>query len=171
MESEIAPPIERYRPNVAIILLDRNDKILVCERIDEDGAWQFPQGGVDQNEDPTKALLREVEEEIGLMPKDYKIIEFRDGYKYKYPAGVREKKKKKHGIVGQEQTYFLCKLKKDASEIDINTKSPEFQNYTYIKPEKFNLEWLPKFKHEVYAAVLNDFFNCKAEGSKASPLK
>ena len=41
----------KYRPNVAGILCDGNGKILVGERLKHEGAWQFPQGGVDEGED------------------------------------------------------------------------------------------------------------------------
>src|SRR5438067_8221410 len=56
----------RYRLNVAAILQNREGKILVCERADATGAWQFPQGGVDEGETLEAALARELVEEIGL---------------------------------------------------------------------------------------------------------
>ena len=94
MSDQNCLPTERYRPNEAILLLDKKGKLLICERIEAKGAWQFPQGGVDAGEDFISALHREVWEEIGLDPEDYEMIDQRGGYKYKYPPGVREKKKK-----------------------------------------------------------------------------
>ena len=49
-----------YRENVAAILRNRRGEILVCERLDHAGAWQFPQGGIDAGETPEQALVREV---------------------------------------------------------------------------------------------------------------
>ncbi len=152
---------ERYRPNVALLLVDDSGKVLICERIDEDGAWQFPQGGVDAGEGFLTAFQREVSEEIGLKPKDYKLIDFRAGYRYKYPHGVREKKKKKHNCIGQEQTYFICELLSSKKKIDINQPSPEFQDLKWIKPKDFKLKWLPEFKQEVYRQVFAEFFDCE----------
>ena len=153
-------PTERYRPNVAALILDKNDNLLICERIETKGAWQFPQGGVDPGEDFITALHREVWEEIGLNPEDYDMIDQRGIYRYKYPAGVREKKKKKYNCVGQEQTYFLCKLKVPRSKVDVHQTPPEFQDLDWIDPKDFKLKWLPKFKQEVYKSVFKDFFNC-----------
>ncbi len=152
---------ERYRPNVALLLIDDSGKLLICERVEEDGAWQFPQGGVDEGEGFLTAFHREVREEIGLTPKDYELIDLRAGYRYKYPDGVRQKKKKKHNCVGQEQTYFICKLLSKKSKIDIVQPSQEFQNTKWIKPKDFKLSWLPEFKHEVYKQVFSEFFGCE----------
>ena len=157
------PPetVEQYRPNVAILLINKKDELLVCERIDEDGAWQFPQGGVDEGEDFISALHREIREEIGLVPEDYEMLDSRDGYKYKYPIEVREKKRKKHGCIGQEQTYYLCRLTAKKKKVSVHQDPPEFQAHKWIKPKEFKLEWLPEFKQKVYKQVFKDFFNCK----------
>ena len=55
-----------YRPNVAALMVNEKGRLLVCERLLNPGAWQFPQGGVDDGEDHDVAVLREVEEEIGM---------------------------------------------------------------------------------------------------------
>lgn len=161
MADPIPPIVEHYRPNVAIILLNEDDEILICERFDVDGVWQFPQGGVDKEESVLSALHREVREEIGLDPEDYIILDQRGGYRYKYPPGVKEKKKKKYNCVGQEQTYFLCRLNSSQKKIDVEQDPPEFQDHKWIKPKKFRLKWLTDFKHNVYRQVFKDFLNCE----------
>jgi putative (di)nucleoside polyphosphate hydrolase len=148
----------RYRPNVAALMINADGALLICERTTVSGAWQFPQGGVDNGEGLEDALYREVEEEIGLRKKHYKVVDRKDGYRYLYPPAVRQKKLKKHGNHGQEQTYFLCRLKSGAPEIDINQSPQEFCAYRWIDPEEFDLDWLPDFKHEVYRKVMQDFF-------------
>jgi len=62
------PPVAPilYRPNVAAILMDTEDRLFVAERINIKGAWQFPQGGIDEGEDAETALFRELAEEIGV---------------------------------------------------------------------------------------------------------
>ena len=148
----------RYRPNVAALMVNEDGNLLICERTTILGAWQFPQGGVDAGEELEEALYREVWEEIGLRKGHYEIISSKEGYRYLYPAEVRTKKLKKHGNHGQEQTYFLCKLKPDAPQININQSPQEFCAYRWIEPSEFDLDWLPNFKHEVYRAVMKDFF-------------
>jgi putative (di)nucleoside polyphosphate hydrolase len=149
----------RYRPNVAALIVNASGCLLVCERFNLPGAWQFPQGGVDDGESMEQALIREVREEVGLGKNDYEILERRDGYRYLYPPEVRVKKIRKHGNHGQEQTYFLCKLKDTAPPIDVNQTPQEFGAYRWILPEEFDLDWIPSFKREVYRAVMEDFFN------------
>jgi len=147
-----------YRPNVAAVIMNRKGKVLVCERIDSKGAWQFPQGGVDSGEKPSKALAREIKEEIGLPKTAYKVLQKREGYSYLYSKPVKKK-----GVVfdGQKQTYYLCRLKKSAPEINLEQKTPEFSNYKWIKPRDFKLKWLPEFKRQVYRAVMLDFFGVR----------
>ena len=50
----------KFRPNVAAIILNKKGEILVCERKNDLGAWQFPQGGVDGDETRVEALEREI---------------------------------------------------------------------------------------------------------------
>lgn len=141
---------------MALLLLDADDRLLICERDGSPGAWQFPQGGVDPGESLEEAILREVREEIGLPPTAYEILRSKGGYRYVFPPEVR--KRKKGDWEGQEQTYFLCRLADGAPRIDVNQKPREFRDYRWIKPRKFDLKWLPKWKRAVYREVLRDFF-------------
>lgn len=139
-------------------MLNEDGNLLICERASVPGAWQFPQGGVDPGESTLDALYREVREEIGFAPKHYSVVRRRDGYRYLYPENVRIKKMRRHGSHGQEQTYFLCRLRPGAPEVNVNQKQREFRAYRWINPDEFDLEWLPPFKHEVYRQVMSDFF-------------
>lgn len=143
-----------FRPNAAALILNRSGELLVCERINDRGAWQFPQGGIDEGESALEAMYREVLEEVGIPEKDLKTIEYREDYYYFYPAHIRAKKK----WDGQVQTYFLCKLKKKSKGVNLDVKHPEFRDYDWVKPEDFDVEWLPGFKVEVYREVMRDFF-------------
>lgn len=135
--------------------------LLICERAGVSGAWQFPQGGVDVGESILDALYREVREEIGLEPHHYEVQKQRDGYRYLYPEGVLEKKLKRHGSHGQEQTYFLCLVDAGAPAVNVNQRPREFQAYRWIFPDEFDLDWVPRFKREVYRQVIRDFFKIK----------
>lgn len=147
-----------YRPNVAALLVTAEGKILVCERTGTPGAWQFPQGGIDPGESAQEAILREIMEETGYCPDNYTIETSGSGYRYDYPPEVLSFvcEKRKQPFVGQEQTYFLCRLKDDAPRPVLDQR--EFSQFKWIDPSEFDLAWLPSFKRDVYAAVLKDFF-------------
>lgn len=146
----------RYRPSVAAILQKPGGEILVAERSDVEEAWQFPQGGVDEGEDPVAALKRELGEEVGLAPEHYDVVRSEGGYRYDYPKHYR----KKRAYGGQEQTYFLCRFKGTDEDISLvhADHQREFSRFRWIEPRDFRREWLPDFKSEVYARVMRDFF-------------
>ncbi|MFV0415739.1 MAG: NUDIX domain-containing protein [Chthoniobacterales bacterium] len=138
---------------MAIILRDKLRRILIGERLDVAGAWQFPQGGQKKGESAREALEREVEEELGLLPVCYRVIENRGGYRYRFVKG-----RKKEGFDGQEQTYFLADYLEEPEGIAGVIESPEFRQLRWILPEEFLSEWVPEFKREVYRKVFKDFF-------------
>ncbi len=143
----------KFRPNVAGILQNAEGRILICERLNLAGAWQFPQGGVDKGERREEALLREMEEELCLRPGDYRVLGSKGPYRYLFSKGRRKK-----GYDGQEQHYFLAVLTAPKTRINVFTDHQEFRATRWIQPEEFDLAWLPEFKKEVYRAVFRDFF-------------
>lgn len=149
----------RFRPNVAAILLDDAGHILICERVDVQGAWQFPQGGVDPGETPVQALVRELREELSLEPGDYEVLDSRGPYRYVLPNGRTKK-----GFHGQEQQYFLLRFLGAPSRIDIETDHQEFQSIRWIDPSAFRIAWLPAMKQDVYRQVFRDFFDVALSG-------
>jgi len=144
----------KFRPNVAAIVRNARGEILIAERTDVENAWQFPQGGIDKGETFEQALERELVEEISLRPQHYRVLESRGPYSYTFSNG-----RKKRGYDGQIQQYFLVELTGPESAIDVNTDHKEFRTIRWIRPENFQLAWLPPMKREVYRAVLRDFFN------------
>jgi putative (di)nucleoside polyphosphate hydrolase len=145
---------EKYRPNVAAILVNPSGQILVAERLSIPNSWQFPQGGVDKGESLKDALMREVEEELSIPPSSYQVTEERGGYRYDFPADFERWKNFK----GQEQTYFRCDFTGDDSVINLDTAHPEFKDWRWIMPQEFDLGWVVEFKRGVYVRVLKDFF-------------
>jgi len=141
-----------YRPNVAIILRNSAGEVLVCERSDWAGTWQFPQGGVKKGESLLAALHREVEEELGLLPEDYRILSSRGPYRYEFANGYT-----KDGFDGQEQHYFLAELANPGRAIRFDG-AQEFRAARWLPPAGFNLAWIAAMKREVYAQVFREFF-------------
>ena len=151
---DTAAPI--YRPNVAAIIRRSDHKILIGERSDRPGSWQFPQGGIKTRETPEEALERELFEEVGLPRGSYRIVERKESYRYLFDQG-----RTKEGYHGQEQIYFLVELL-PGFEPDHETTEPEFRALRWIDPSEFHIKWVPPFKREVYRQVLNRFFGVQA---------
>ena len=136
------------RSGVGVVVLNKENKIFVAKRIDNPkNFWQMPQGGVDKNEDYYTAALRELKEETSIVSvKPIKEIE--ENLTYILPdhlIGIIWKGKFK----GQTQKWFVMRFIGNDSEININTKKPEFLDWKWIY-----IEDLPKiavnFKLDVY---------------------
>ena len=86
-----APPAEAsrdlpYRQGVGIMLINRQGRVFVAQRIDMPSvAWQMPQGGIDKGESPLEAAWRELGEETGTDKAEV-IGESRDWYVYDLPV-------------------------------------------------------------------------------------
>ncbi len=142
------------RRGVGIVLLNKENKVLVAKRIDNPkNFWQMPQGGVDEGEDFYHAALRELKEETSII--SVKLIkEIENKFTYILPdhlIGIIWKGKFK----GQKQKWFVMRFIGDELEINIKTKHPEFLDWKWV-----DLEDLTKiavnFKLEVYKQVRSE---------------
>lgn len=146
---------KKYRPNVAAIILSphypKKCEFFLGERSDVRGAWQFPQGGIDEGENPQEALFRELLEEIGTDEVEI-LAQYPQWINYDFPEDVRTKMQP---FDGQTQRYFLLRLKPNA-KINLHTAHPEFVSYQFVEiAEVFRR--VKSFKRDVYSKVLNYF--------------
>ena len=146
---------KNYRPNVAAIVLSakypEKCEIFIASRTDISDAWQFPQGGIDKGETAKEALFRELKEEIGTNEVEI-ISSYPKLISYDFPSTIA---KKMYPYDGQEQQYYLVKLKKGA-KININTKEPEFGAYKFVSTENI-YDYIAFFKRPVYKEVITYF--------------
>ncbi|MDB9760590.1 RNA pyrophosphohydrolase [Pelagibacteraceae bacterium] len=140
------------RTGVGISILNSKNQVFVGKRKDNTfDKWQMPQGGVDLNEPLLMAMKRELEEETSI--RNFKILkEFNQWLEYELPENLIGKIWKGK-YRGQKQKWFIIRFTGEESEIDINTKNPEFIEWKWI-----NMNLLPdlivNFKKHIYRDVL-----------------
>lgn len=146
---------EGFRPNVGIILVNQDGHLLWTRRLGGQDAWQFPQGGIDHNEDADAALYRELGEEVGLNKQHVKVLGVTRGWlRYRLPKKLVRQKQPQ--CIGQKQKWYLLELTADESKIDLNACSkPEFDGWDWVT-YWYPLSKVVSFKREVYRKALKE---------------
>ena len=146
-----------YRRGVGVMLLNSRGQVWVGRRIDNtDEAWQMPQGGIDEGEEPWATALRELEEETGIAPHLVeRVAECPERLKYDLPEEIRGRlwggKWK-----GQLQDWYLCRFLGSDSDIDIATKHAEFSDWKWVKPTELP-DLIVPFKRDLYRRLIAEF--------------
>ncbi|MGE4323212.1 MAG: RNA pyrophosphohydrolase [Sphingobium sp.] len=146
-----------YRPCAAVMLVNRHGKVFVGQRIDNKvEAWQMPQGGIDEGEDPKVAALRELGEEIGITPDHVDIIATaKEEHFYDLPP---ELVGKLWGgkYRGQRQFWYLARFLGQDSDVNIATRDPEFRDWKWVDPDMLP-DLIVPFKKKLYRDILQEF--------------
>ena len=148
---------DKYRRGVGVMLLNREGKVFVGARIDNtDEAWQMPQGGIDEGEEPWATALRELEEETGIRPSLVeRFSECPERLKYDLPEQLRGKLWGGK-YVGQDQDWFLARFLGSDGDVNIQTKHPEFREWKWIGPSELP-DLIVPFKRDLYRQLLREF--------------
>lgn len=146
-----------YRPCAGVMILNADGDVFVGQRLDsQTDAWQMPQGGIEKNEDPHQAALRELWEETGITADKAELIaQTKDWVPYDLPHDLVPKLWKGK-YRGQKQQWFLFRFTGEDSDINIVTEHPEFSHWKWM-PKTGLLDAIVPFKRSVYAAVLDEF--------------
>ena len=160
------PPLESlpYRPCAGIMVFNRDGLVFVGKRnggpehSDAYHVWQMPQGGIDENEDPYKAALRELYEETNIRSVD-RLGEIAEWLAYDLPpdlVGAAWSGKYR----GQKQKWFALRFTGKDSEIDIvnpgGGHEPEFTEWSWMPAKELPGLVVP-FKRDIYERVVKEF--------------
>ena len=155
-----------YRPNVGIALFNAAGRVFIARRFKDDGPeiilpgleWQMPQGGIDADEDPRPAAVRELYEETGVTSAKY-LGETPDWMTYDFPPYDGPP----HRLAvfrGQRQKWFAFRFTGDEREIVVtdwrNGQEPEFDAWRWEELARVP-ELVVPFRHDVYATVAKAF--------------
>lgn len=141
-----------YRRCVGTIVFYKG-KVLLCERLDTPGAWQFPQGGAEPGEDTETTARRELREETSIISvKAEAVID--TPLRYDFPPEV--KKKSKWQYAGQEMRWVLFRFCGDDKEINLATENPEFSRYAWEDIDEA-VKRIVDFKKNVYTEAVRIF--------------
>ena len=150
-----------YRRNVGALLFNRQGKVFVARHADlpnaegAAGGWQLPQGGIDADEDPRTAVLRELAEEIGTNRAEI-IGEHEVWLTYDLPPELV-------GVAlggcyrGQTQRWFALRFTGEDADIRLDVDpDPEFDAWRWA-----DLAELPslavEFKRAIYEVLVTAF--------------
>lgn len=149
--------VGKYRRGVGVMLVNADRKVFVGARIDNtDDAWQMPQGGIDEGEEPWGAALREMEEETGIAPHlVQRIAACPERLRYDLPEELRGRLWGGRWI-GQDQDWFLARFLGADSDVDIATEHAEFREWRWVAPAELTGMIVP-FKRDLYRRLVNAF--------------
>lgn len=149
-----------FRAGVGAVIVNAKGQVLTLERSDTAGAWQFPQGGIDDQEEPITSVYREIHEETGITSD---LLNFIRPYphllSYELPLQWRSPK------IGRGQTqqwYFFHFLPADDS---ITLPHPgEFINWRWMTfPELIPL--VADFRKHIYHCLAQEFAKIHTPGA------
>ncbi len=147
---------ENYRRCVGMMIVNDKNEILVGKRLDHpSGHWQMPQGGIDENENPEKAVWREMLEEIGTNNATM-IKESNQWINYKIPTETLATLPWGDMYVGQTQKWFAFRFNGNDNEINVGTDNPEFSEWKWTH-HNLLVENIVPFKRNTYEKILKEF--------------
>ncbi|MEW5421574.1 RNA pyrophosphohydrolase [Amorphus sp. 3PC139-8] len=159
----VDPDTLPYRPCVGVALFNADGQVFVGERRGGSEhsltmAWQMPQGGIDDGEEPFAAARRELYEETSISSASL-IAEAPDWLTYDLPpelVGVAWKGRYR----GQRQKWFALRFEGSDAEIDVlsppDGHKPEFASWRWEALERLPDLVVP-FKRHVYEQVVSAF--------------
>ena len=145
---------KNYRKGVGIIIVNAKGQFFLGKRIGAE-AWQFPQGGIDEGENPEEALYRELHEETGLIKDKVTIITVSKRWLVYHIPHLYQRSNRKYD--GAMQKWFLLRLIGTNEDINLNAvNQAEFDAWKWAD-KKTAINSVIRFKKGVYASIFSEF--------------
>ncbi len=147
-----------FRAGVVLVVRRDGGDVLVFERGDAPGAWQFPQGGIDVGETPLDAAWRELAEETGLTSAHVELVlEVPEWITYEWPEEIRVRAKHGDSRRGQTQKWFVFRL------VDPDAHEPvpdgrEFVAWKWASPSNA-ISQVASFRQDAYERAFAQIVN------------
>lgn len=118
-----------YRPNVCMLVVNKDNKYFLGERAGSRGVWQFPQGGVEEGQVDEDAVLRELYEELGAERELFSVVaKLQAVRQYDFdhiPDYARGKWR------GQRQSFWLVRFTGTDEDINLDRFHAEFTSFRW----------------------------------------
>lgn len=147
-----------FRKCAATVVFNKDGLVLLGSRADfNDDNWQFPQGGIEKNESPEDAAIRELFEETSV--KSVNVIDIiKHPVRYEFTESIKKTlRKRKIYNDGQDIYFVLLFFNGDYNEINVNTQNPEFKK-TCWESLDFAVNNVVEFKKDAYKQMALTFY-------------
>jgi putative (di)nucleoside polyphosphate hydrolase len=135
-----------FRPCVLGVISNERGEVLIAERSNPRGSWQFPQGGIDPGERPEEAIRREIFEELAISTIEI-ISRATEPVRYEFPPHMAGSIAQKYR--GQEQVWFHLRCDPSVSPDLEKATDKEFVAYTWVSVQEA-LACIVDFKKSAY---------------------
>ncbi len=161
----MTPPLKPFRPNVGIVLFNPTGLVFAGtavgdgpETVTPGLEWQFPQGGIDPDEDIVVAARRELWEETGIEAVSLLAVT-EEWWPYRFPpyAGPPHAM---DAFSGQTQRWVAFRFEGDERLIDVRNPPAgllqEFDDWAWVPLHSMPDRVMPH-KRENYERVVVEF--------------
>ena len=137
------------RQAVSVVVFQDNEFLMVAGKDWPEGAWCFPQGGVESGESHHQAVLRELKEELG-SDKCVILMKSKTEHSYLFPEEMRKKK----GFDGQYQTIWFAQFMGEKQEIK---PASELRKHAWFLRNEIIPNMMYPEQRETFEKVLLEF--------------